>query len=137
MPGLMALTRGRADVVVWLLDGPVALDHPDLMTANRTLGEGSGACRGSGSEACRHGIFVAGILGARRGPRAPAIAPGCTPLVRPIFNETGPPGKWSLGRAQCSHRSCRARGPPASDRSTSGARGPRVRGRTSGTSSRK
>jgi subtilisin family serine protease len=93
MPGLMALTHGRADVVVGLLDGPVALDHPDLMTGNRTLSGSSGACRGPGSEACRHGTFVAGILAARRGSRAPAIAPGCTLLVRPIFTETGPAGE--------------------------------------------
>jgi subtilisin family serine protease len=89
LPGLMALTQGRADVVVGLMDGPVALDHPDLMIGNvRTLSESSEACRGSGSEACRHGTFVAGILAARRASRAPAIAPGCTLLVRPIFTET-------------------------------------------------
>ena len=93
MPGLMALTHGRADVVVGLLDGPVALDHPDLMTGTRTLTGSSGACRGSDSEACRHGTFVAGILAARRGARAPAIAPGCTLLVSPIFAETGPAGE--------------------------------------------
>lgn len=90
MPGLMELTHGRADVVVGLLDGPVALEHPDLMTGTRTLSRSPGACRGSESEACRHGTFVAGILAARRGSRAPAIAPGCTLLVRPIFAETGP-----------------------------------------------
>jgi hypothetical protein len=32
-----------------------------------------------------HDAFVAGILAARRGSRAPAICPGCTLLVRPIF----------------------------------------------------
>ena len=35
-----------------------------------------------------HGTFVAGILCARRGSTAPAICPGCTLLVRPIFPET-------------------------------------------------
>lgn len=94
MPRLMALTHGRADVVVALVDGPVALDHPDLVMGNvRTLTARSGACRRSGSEACRHGTFVAGILAARRGARAPAIAPGCTLLVRPIFSETGLAGE--------------------------------------------
>jgi subtilisin family serine protease len=94
MPGLMALTHGRADVVVGLVDGPVALDHPELMIGNvRTLSESSGACRGLGSEACRHGTFVAGILAARRGAHAPGIAPDCTLLVRPIFSETEPAGE--------------------------------------------
>jgi subtilisin family serine protease len=89
MPGLMALTEGRGEVAVGIVDGPVALDHPDLTTESvRTLGGLSRGCRDSGSEACRHGTFVAGILAARRGSRAPAIAPGCTLLVRPIFTET-------------------------------------------------
>jgi subtilisin family serine protease len=86
----MKLTRGRADVVVGLLDGPVALEHSDLTTSNiRTLGGIRGACRDTASEACRHGTFVAGILAARRGARAPAIAPDCTIVVRPVFLEAG------------------------------------------------
>jgi subtilisin family serine protease len=90
LPRLMKLTRGRADIVVGLVDGPVALEHPDLVTRNiRTLGGIWGACRDTGSASCRHGTFVAGILAARRGARAPAIAPDCTLLVRPIFLETG------------------------------------------------
>jgi subtilisin family serine protease len=35
-----------------------------------------------------HGTFVAGILSGRRGSMAPAICPGCTLLLRPIFVET-------------------------------------------------
>ena len=37
--------------------------------------------------ACRHGTFVAGILGAKRGAEAPALCPGCTIVVRPIFSD--------------------------------------------------
>lgn len=40
------------------------------------------------SAACLHGTFVAGILVAKRGSIAPAICPGCTLLVRPIFAES-------------------------------------------------
>jgi subtilisin family serine protease len=87
----MGLTRGRADVVVGLVDGRVALDHPDLAPGNlRTLAGIPGACRDQGSASCRHGTFVAGILAARRGARAPAIAPDCTLLVCPVFSEAGP-----------------------------------------------
>lgn len=94
LPRLMALTRGRADVVVGLLDGPVRLDHPDLAGESiRTLGEIPGACRDTASASCWHGTFVAGILAAGRDAPAPAIAPGCTLLVRPIFLETGAVGK--------------------------------------------
>jgi subtilisin family serine protease len=37
-----------------------------------------------------HGTYVAGILSARRSSAAPAICPGCTLLVRPIFLEAAP-----------------------------------------------
>jgi len=88
LPRLMALTRGRAELAVGLLDGPVALDHPDMATGHvRTLAGIPGGCRDEASTSCRHGTFVAGILAARRGARAPAIAPDCTLLVRPIFPE--------------------------------------------------
>jgi subtilisin family serine protease len=94
MTGLMTLTRGRSDMLVGLLDGPVALDHPDLAAGRiRPLTGISGACRDSRSEACRHGTFVAGILAARRGTRAPAIAPDCTLVVRPVFLDAAPVGE--------------------------------------------
>lgn len=94
LPRLMALTRGRSEVVVGLLDGPVRLDHPELASENiRTLAEIPGACRDSASASCWHGTFVAGILAARRDAPAPAIAPGCTLLVRPIFLESGAVGE--------------------------------------------
>jgi subtilisin family serine protease len=85
---VMALSRGRPDLVIGLVDGPIAMDHPDLAAANvRAAAEMPIACRDSGSASCRHGTFVAGILAARRGAEAPAIAPDCTLLVRPIFLE--------------------------------------------------
>jgi len=84
----MELTRGRADVVVALVDGPVALDHPDLATGNiRVLASSAEACLDAGSASCRHATFIAGVLAARRGSQAPAIAPDCTLLVRPVFSE--------------------------------------------------
>jgi subtilisin family serine protease len=86
---LMALSSGSAEIGVGLVDGPVAVDQPDLAGANiRPVGDDHSACSRSGSGACVHGTFVAGILAARRGSPAPAICPGCTLLVRPIFRET-------------------------------------------------
>lgn len=89
LPPLMELTEGRAEVLVGLVDGPVALDHPDLAGApvREIPGRGRGACALAESAACLHGTFVAGILAARRGSPAPALCPGCTLLVRPIFAE--------------------------------------------------
>jgi subtilisin family serine protease len=85
----MALTEGRTEVVIGLLDGPVALDHPDLSTAKmRAIPGIQPTCGEPGSPSCQHGTFVAGILSARRGSQAPAIAPDCTLVVRPVFSET-------------------------------------------------
>src|SRR5690348_3457289 len=83
----MSIEAGREDVLVALLDGPVGLPHPDLSDAHvRSISAGrSVACQRSESVACRHGTFVAGILGAKRSSGALGICPGCTLLVRPIF----------------------------------------------------
>ena len=86
MREMMALTRGRPDLLIGLVDGPVALDHPGLATENIRMMTGSPvACHDHLSASCRHGTFIAGILAARRGAEAPAIAPHCVLLVRPIF----------------------------------------------------
>jgi subtilisin family serine protease len=87
---LMALTSGRGEIVVGLIDGPVATQQAGLVSENiRELpGKLRGGCAQAGSVACMHGTFVAGILSARRDSAAPAICPGCTLLVRPIFVES-------------------------------------------------
>lgn len=87
---LMERTRGRAEIKVGLIDGPVATSHPDLVAQNihQVSGRHAGTCSMASGPACMHGTFVAGILNARRGTVAPAICPECTLLVRPIFAET-------------------------------------------------
>jgi subtilisin family serine protease len=89
---LMACTSGRREIVVGLLDGPVAPNHPDLTGEHlrEIPGKASRACSRTDSTACLHGTFAAGILCAKRESQAPAICPGCTLLVRPIFKETAP-----------------------------------------------
>ncbi len=90
------LTEGSPAVRVGLIDGPVVADHPDLAGATiRSAGPEPAFCaRGS---ACAHGTFVAGILVARRGSPAPAICPGVTLVVRPIFGD--PAGQSSAPTA--------------------------------------
>jgi subtilisin family serine protease len=90
LPPLMNLSSGSPEIVIGLMDGPVAMNHLDLTTENvRGIGGGPGAgCTHSSSAACIHGTFTAGILSAKRGSPAPAICPGCTLLVRPIFKES-------------------------------------------------
>jgi subtilisin family serine protease len=90
LTGLTERTTGRPDVIIGLIDGPVAMDHPELASQHihEIPGNVSGACTQANSTACQHGSFVAGILSAKRGSVAPAICPECTLLVRPIFAET-------------------------------------------------
>lgn len=90
LPDLMERSRGVPAVRVALIDGPVAVDHPDLADAaiRQVPGRLKGACGQPDSAACAHGTFVAGVLVARRGSTAPAICPGCTLMLRPIFAET-------------------------------------------------
>jgi subtilisin family serine protease len=89
LTSLMELTSGRPDLLVGLLDGPVALSHPDL--AHDRIRElptrVDGSCAQASGAACVHGTFVAGMLCGKRGSTAPAICPNCTLLVRPIFGE--------------------------------------------------
>jgi subtilisin family serine protease len=89
LPGLMQRTQGRPEIGIALIDGPVAVSHPDLSrTAVREIaGKLEPTCSRSDGIACAHGTFVAGILAARRGSVAPAICPECTLLLRPIFSE--------------------------------------------------
>src|SRR5262252_1494979 len=91
LTALMERTSGRAEVVIGLLDGPVAIAHPGLTAKNiREISASTpGACSQATSAACMHGTFVAGILCAKRSAAAPAIAPECTVLVRSIFSEAG------------------------------------------------
>jgi subtilisin family serine protease len=87
LPRLMERSSGR-DIVVGLIDGPVALDHPDLADADIHAMSGKDACSLAQSLSCAHGTLAAGVLVARRDSRAPAICPGCTLLVRAIFPES-------------------------------------------------
>jgi subtilisin family serine protease len=86
---LIELSSGNPEVVIGLLDGPVAVSHPDLAaeSVRGIAGQPRAGCAHSGSAACTHGTFTAGILSAKRGSSAPAMCPGCTLLVRPIFKE--------------------------------------------------
>jgi subtilisin family serine protease len=94
----MELSAGRPDVVVGLIDGPVAVDHPGLAAARIRAAPGSsGACT-LGNPSCDHGTFVAGVLVADRGSGAPGICPGCTVIVRPIFAEPAP-GSFAMPTA--------------------------------------
>jgi subtilisin family serine protease len=88
---LMALTAGSAQVVIGLIDGPVAKDHPGFAGASvlEFAATPSEVCSLVSSAACRHGTAVAGMLCASRQFLLSAICPGCTLLVRQIFSASG------------------------------------------------
>jgi subtilisin family serine protease len=87
---LMGRTSGKPELKIGLIDGPVAMNHPELASEHirEIPGTMSGACTQTNTTACLHGTFVAGILCAKRNFSAPAICPNCTLLIRPIFTET-------------------------------------------------
>ena len=95
LPALMDLSAGAPDIVVALIDGPVARNHPDLASENiRVLHERGGAtCDRPAGIACAHGTYVAGILHAKRDCSVPGICPGCRLLARSIFSEGAAVGR--------------------------------------------
>jgi len=89
---LMERTSGRAEILIGLIDGPVAMDLPELASGSlhEVRGDTAAACSRASSAACAHGTFVAGMLAAQRGSAAAAICPGCSLVIRPIFREVEP-----------------------------------------------
>jgi subtilisin family serine protease len=87
---LLDETAGSPDVRIGLIDGPVDRHHPGFAGANvRDVSPRVASdCSPPTSDACRHGTLVAGVLVAARGCGAPALCPGCTLLMRPIFLDT-------------------------------------------------
>jgi subtilisin family serine protease len=99
LTALMERTCGSPEVRIGLIDGSVLTQHPDLASGHlREIPGADGAtCTQANITACLHGTFVAGILSAKRSSPAPAICPGCTLLIRPIFGEA--PGSEQMPSA--------------------------------------
>jgi subtilisin family serine protease len=84
---LMRISTGDPKIIIGLIDGPVEFNHPAFQESRISAIRESqiAACKDASSIACIHGTFIAGILCAKRGVSVPAICPGCTVLLRPIF----------------------------------------------------
>jgi subtilisin family serine protease len=89
LQSLMAASSGSPNITIGLVDGPVDFNHLAFEeSALRAVTESQAVtCKDASNTACRHGTFVAGILCAKRGLAAPAICPGCSLLLRPVFRE--------------------------------------------------
>jgi subtilisin family serine protease len=87
---LMNISKGRPDIVIGVIDGPVDFNHPSFDSARLKATKESevAACNTASSIACTHGTFVTGILSGKGDSLAPAICPECTIILRPIFNES-------------------------------------------------
>ncbi len=84
---LQAMTSGEAAVRVALLDGPVDQTHPSLRGARLQV-LAPPAITPSDGPSLRHGTQVASILFGQPGSPVPGVAPHCTGLVIPIFEDT-------------------------------------------------
>jgi subtilisin family serine protease len=87
---LMNISKGRPEIIVGVIDGPVDFNHPSFQTARlKSANEFQlAACKTASNIACSHGTFVTGILCGKRNSFSPAICPECTIILRPIFNES-------------------------------------------------
>lgn len=107
--GLSALMReseGSSALALGLVDGPIAIDHPDLQHVALRLLTAS-QCGGVEDSACEHGTFIAGLLFARRASESPGICPSCALVVRSIFSTTGASGvSASLATLTTALREC-------------------------------
>lgn len=89
---LLTATQGHPDIVIGMIDGPVATSHPALQEADMQhlpTAQTQGVCEVEDSLACVHGTFIAGVLSAHRASDAPGLCPDCRVIVRPIFCEEG------------------------------------------------
>lgn len=86
---LMELTRGRPEIVVAIIDGPIAsgLTSMPAMRVRPVPGAPPSVCAVRERFACAHGTLVAGIVAAEPSSPTPAICPGCTFLAWPVFPE--------------------------------------------------
>jgi subtilisin family serine protease len=87
---VMSQNAGVREIRVAMIDGPVERDHPGFngLDFREIASDLPVGCSASGSSACLHGTFIAGILFSDRESGAPGLCPGCTALLRPIFTES-------------------------------------------------
>jgi hypothetical protein len=88
---LIEFTAANPDIKIGLIDGHVAITHPDISSENiREIPEKkSGSWSKKDSDTCQHGTYGAGFLSAKRISSVPTIYPDWT-ILRPNFLESKP-----------------------------------------------
>ena len=89
---LMASMSGDPRLVIGLIDGPVAVDHPGLEPNRVRRMTMPAGWRQGGPD----GTFVAGVLVGRRGASAPGVCPGCLVVSRPVAGDALGDGEFAV-----------------------------------------
>src|ERR1700722_3423728 len=84
---LWSETTGDPRIVVAILDGPVDREHPCFVGANVHILETLVDGRATLGSASQHGTHVASVILGQHGSPVAGIAPTCTGLVLPVFEE--------------------------------------------------
>src|SRR5579883_1291883 len=88
LTGLMSRTAGSPEVLIGLIDGPVATHLPQFANSLIVNAQGvSASCQNLSEAACRHGTLMAEMLAAKQEENISGICSGCRLLVRPVFGE--------------------------------------------------
>ena len=93
---LMASMSGDPRLVIGLIDGPVAVDHPGLEPNRVRRMTMPAGWRQGGPD----GTFVAGVLVGRRGTSAPGVCPGCLVVSRPVAGDALGDGEFAVSPDQ-------------------------------------
>lgn len=84
---LQSVTLGDERIVVAIIDGPVAVDHPALAGARlRTLPGEAFPHADRTDPTAIHGTHVTSIVFGQPDSDVPGVAPGCTGVVVPVFD---------------------------------------------------
>ncbi len=78
-------------VPVAVIDGPYDAAALSRVLAQAPVNLGNGSCSVEPNNACNHGTFVMGLLGARRDALIPGLCPDCKLLHVPLFVDEGAP----------------------------------------------
>jgi len=95
----MERTEGRPEIVIGLIDGPVANRHPDL-AGSQIKGLASSTFQPVNSASVAHGTFIAGMFAAGRTAVVPGLCPQCTLLVIPVFDSTTDSDRMPIATAE-------------------------------------
>src|SRR5690242_19233890 len=86
---LWAETTGDPRITVAVLDGPIDTFHPCFARANLTIAEALVSTNAPHGLAIQHGTYVASLIFGQHWSAITGIAPKCSGLIVPIFDDRG------------------------------------------------